>query len=524
MPDPSRELPDAPLGPYAPDSFRLATGASADGGLPAAARHLFATETIAVPESGPFAECGRAVAAFRDLADWSARPGPATRPPLVWIGAPERIAGARVLPDGRAFENAGRAAPLALVARIALNRSWADASTFDFLSRRPVTMRGATGPDGGFLARTLWPEDWRLERGAPAVAILGTRSPRLAIRGLARSAPRGGAASPPETHLLWEREPGRHGWAGRPVLAFVLNGAQGDDDEAWGGHFAIATGRLPHDGRLSDLLVSNFYTLETENEKGILPAPVPLDGYLADLNSGQSWYRPSYIALAVLRDDRALRRIEGAMHRLYLQFWRRQLAYRHSTMNCAGITIDALRAIGWAIPARGPSAALGAWLAVPAKAFTDASLEAARNAFEYLREDRTRLMPSAAFEESVLGLLGLARRGPDPDDGALAAMLAEDLLAVAGVRLPQIPSSRALGTWPAANPREYVAALPRDPLDLRVVPVPPRPFPGSLRDPDLLPAPARPSWLPLALWTLTGVLPLAWLAGHAWRALRRAAR
>ncbi len=260
------------------------------------------------------------------------------------------------------------------------------------------------------------------------------------------------------------------------------------------------------------------------SEKGTLPAPVPLDNYQTDLNSGQSWYRPSYVMVAVLAGDRAVLRVEGALHRLYLQFWRHQLEYRHSTMNCAGISVDALRALGWAIPKRGPTATLRAWLAVPAKAFTDGSITAARIAYEYLREDRTRLMPSAAFEEAVISLLRLARHGPAPDDGALAAMLAQDLVALAGVRLPQIPSSRASGTWPAANPREYVSALPRDPAELKVVPVPPREFPDALRDPDLLPAPPRNSTLPLVVWTLAGVLPLALIAGAAWRKLRPKAR
>lgn len=524
MPDERRALPTAPLGPYEAAGFRLATGDSAGEGLIAAARFLFASETIAVPVVGPFAGYARATDAFRDAADWGANNGDPTLPPLVWIAAPERIAGAWIAADGRSFEAGGKTVPLELTARIALNRSWADASTFDYLSRRAVTMRGETGTDGRFVARTIWPEDWRLDKSAPRVDLATVRRPKLAIRGLLRSAPRGGADSPPQTHPVWEREPGRRDWAGRPVIAFVLNGAQGDDDEAWGGHFAIATGRLPDDGRLSDLLVANFYTLETVSEKGTLPAPVPLDNYQADLNSGQSWYRPSYVMLAILAGDRAVARVEGGLHRVFLQFWRHQLEYRHSTMNCAGISIDTLRALGWAIPRRGPTATLLAWLAVPAKVFSEGGIAPARMAYEYLREDRTRLLPSAAFEESVFDLLRLARDGPVPGDGALAAMLAQDLEALVGVRLPQIPSSRALGTWPAANPREYLGALPRDSADLKVVPVPPRHFPDALRDSDLLPAPARSSTLALVLWTLTGVLPLAWLAGALWRGLRRSAR
>ena len=72
----------------------------------------------------------------------------------------------------------------------------------------------------------------------------------------------------------------------------MVNGAQGDDDEAHGGHFALVTGRTQPDGAIGDWLVNNFYSLDVESEKGILAAPLPLDNYLADLNSGQGWYRP----------------------------------------------------------------------------------------------------------------------------------------------------------------------------------------------------------------------------------------
>lgn len=516
--------PDAPLGPYGPDAYRIATGATAGEALMAPARWLFASETIAIPAAGPHAGFARSLDPFEDLAAWSADPGPLTRAPLVWIAAPERRAGVRIGADGLRFEVSGREAPLALVPKIALNRSWADASTFRYLHGRTVTMRGATGPAGQFVARTLWPEDWRVDEAAPAVAASRSRTPKLAIRGLMRSAPRAGANAPPETHPVWEREPGRRDWSGRPVLALVLSGAQGDDDEAWGGHFAFATGRLGEDGRLSDLLVANFYTLDAESEKGTLSAPVPLDNYLADVNSGQGWYRPSYVMLAILSDDRATALLQGALNRLYLQFWRRQLAYRHATMNCAAISVDTARALGWSLGARLPSSTLLAWLSIPAKLFAEGSVPAARIAYEYLTEDRTRLMPAASFEEAVFSLLRLAREGAQPGDGALAGMLAADLVALVGVRLPQIPSSRPFGTWPVANPREFLTVIPRDPDDWQVVPVPLRPFPAHLRDADLREPPPRRSTWPLVAWTLAGVAPLAWVAGLAWRALRRALR
>ena len=57
------------------------------------------------------------------------------------------------------------------------------------------------------------------------------------------------------------------------MLAFMVNGAQGDDDEAHAGHFALVTGRTQEDGAIGDWLVNNFYALDSESEKGILAAP-----------------------------------------------------------------------------------------------------------------------------------------------------------------------------------------------------------------------------------------------------------
>src|SRR5204862_8231741 len=148
-------------------------------------------------------------------------------------------------------------------------------------------------------------------------------------------------------------------WEGAPVLAVILNGAQGDDDEAHGGHFALVTGRIGAagtpggPGAINDWLTNNFYTLDAESEKGIIAAMLPLDNYLADLNSGQAYYRPSYLLVTVLSDERAARVVQGALGRVYNQFYRHQLVYYHPTTNCTSISIDPLRAPGLDVPARG---------------------------------------------------------------------------------------------------------------------------------------------------------------------------
>jgi hypothetical protein len=40
------------------------------------------------------------------------------------------------------------------------------------------------------------------------------------------------------------------------------------------------------------------------SEKRIIASMLPLDNYLMDLNSGQSYYRPTYLLVAVLKDAR----------------------------------------------------------------------------------------------------------------------------------------------------------------------------------------------------------------------------
>jgi hypothetical protein len=122
---------------------------------------------------------------------------------------------------------------------------------------------------------------------------------------------------------------------GQPVI--------GDDD-----------GRMA--GILTDWLVNNFYTLDAESEKGILAAPGAARQLPGRPQRGQAWYRPSWLLVATLRD--AVRRVhvQSAFGRVFNQFYRHQFAYQHARANCTGISVDALRAIGWQVPARGGKA------------------------------------------------------------------------------------------------------------------------------------------------------------------------
>jgi len=507
---------DGMLGPYPAEDFVISTGRDSKNAALPQALWYFQGEVIALAKGGhPRAGFTPGVTAQQDVAAWAATHAPGMAPvypPLIWVAARDVIHGARLNADASRLIAGRDTQDFDVVPKIPLNRSYYDASSVAFFAARTITMRG-TLLDERFVARTLWPEDFRLDPSAPPRDIAAT--PR-AIRRLVREEPRGGAQSPFSASALWERTPGARAWRDKSVLAIMLNGAQGDDDEAHGGHFALVTGRIGGDGAMGSWLANNFYTLDAFSEKGIVAAPTPLDNYLADLNSGQAWYRPSYLLVAILANDRVATFVQSALVRTYNQLYRHQLVYQHATMNCASISVDAMRAMGWNVPARGPTSRLLAAISLPYFAVQERSLDKAVQTYDYLTEDRTRLFPAAAFEDSCADLLRLARGRRRPRD-AFERMLAQDIDALVFMRVPQIPSSRAWGDYPIVTAWEYTARVPSDPEEQQIVPVPPRPFPNRLRDPDLLPPARRRGERALAVWAVLSVIGIPWLLWRRWR-------
>ena len=266
-------------------------------------------------------------------------------PPLVWVAAPDVVSGARLSADLASLEFSAGSLRASLVPKIALNRSYFDASSAEFFRGRTIKVRGRIA-DGAIAMRTLWPEDFRIDRAPPRLSLAADMSTGLALRALMRAEPRA-VREAPSLH--------------RPCGSATRRGTRRRQDvpcsESWSTARRATTTRRtratsrssrdgPEDGAIGDWLVNNFYALDSESEKGILAAPVPLDNYLADLNSGQGWYRPSQMLVLVLADDRAAALVQAALNRVYNQFWRHQLAYRHASMNCAGISVDVLRVAG----------------------------------------------------------------------------------------------------------------------------------------------------------------------------------
>lgn len=505
------------------DQFLLRTGKCADCAVPKQNLWYFENELIAVPvKTGASDGFSKDRDRNSDVASWAARPEATqlSAPSVVWIGAPDILEHASILPGAQRLRGAdGQEVDFKLVPQLATNRSYANAATFDFFQGRELRLRGElAGQDGRplFTARTIWPTDFSLD-----VAALKHDPLRSAadITAFVRSPAKQQRTT--ETRLLWERHPGAaRAWQGKPVLGIVLNGAQGDDDESLGGHFAVATGRLGPDGDWSTWAVNNFYNLDSVSEKGILAATVPMDNYLMDLNSGQQYYRPSTMLVAVLNNGRTAVAYQGGVQRVFNHFYRHDFRYRHAAANCTGISVDVFEALGWHIPKRGPTAplkSLGAYAYIAGK---DMSLAGGRKIYDYLNEEQTRLLPAVAFDAIGQDLLHLVGAGGTPTRAlsAYEKQLQNDVEAILLVRIPQIPSSRAMGSAPVFSFDEFRARVPADQADWKIVPVGARPFPAALQEPGFQAEP-DPAAVPLPVAALGGGVVLAALA---WRRRRRA--
>lgn len=463
-------------GLYSSDRFSHQFGGQADG-LPQAMWY-FRTEWIALPhgDERDFRFCPD----FQVDRDWAlagnaaATSAPnAAMPLLVWVAAPHYLNGARLDATATQVSVADARLHWSTVPRLPLNGAWFNAESAAFFSARTLRLRG-TRRDDAFVGRSLWPEDYTLPSSPATVAGVDSAA---GLRAWVRADTASFSVA-----SLWQRTAGQGIAPGQAVFGLMLNGAQGDDDEAHGGHFALLTGRVGEGGSIADLLVYNFYTLDAESEKGIVAAPVPLDNYLGDLNSGQAWYRPSWLLLATLADDAVPRRVDALMARVFAQFYKHCFTYRHAQANCAGISVRCLRALGWPVPALGGESWLRAFLALPLVALRERSLKAGKATFDYLTEDRTTLYPAQAFEQIGGDLLRRLQAG-EPPANEWMRRLASDVQQVLAVHVPQFPSSRVPGSWPVVCSAEYRQRVPADPAARKIIPVPPRPFPAALRDP-----------------------------------------
>ncbi|MBD8530886.1 MULTISPECIES: hypothetical protein [unclassified Massilia] len=492
-------LKDEYIGLLPADSFHLRTGKCQDCAVPKQNLWYFENEVIAVPAStATAAGFSKGVDRNSDVAQWAATPDAArlAHPSVTWIGAPSILERATLLPGAQTVRTAaGDELGFKLVPQLSTNRSYFNSASADYFKGRALRMRGTASELNGratFTARTIWPADFGLDTASLKSEPLKNaaeltdfvRAPVKDQQGV-------------ETRLLWERHPGQaRAWTDKPVLGVVLNGAQGDDDESLGGHFAIATGRLGAQGDWSGWAVNNFYNLDSVSEKGIVAATVPMDNYLMDLNSGQQYYRPSYMLVAVLNHARTAAAYQGGVQRVFNHFYRHDFRYRHAAANCAGISVDVFKALGWSIPERGPTAPLKSVAAYAYVSATDASLTSGRKIYDYLNEEQTRLLPAVAFDAIGQDLLDIVGGKPQRDLSVYEQQLRDDVEAIVLVRIPQIPSSRVMGSAPVFSFDEFRERVPADQADWKIVPVGERPFPAAFQG-DGFKAEGDPSVIPL---------------------------
>lgn len=465
----------------------------------------FRHETFAVPIPG--LPVSRLDASKRGADDIQAL-NPEALPELIWTGSSQYWSRAVLNAAATQVTTAqGQQLNFKLVPKIASNRSYWNADTSAFLSQSPMFIRGELA-DQTLVARTVWPQAFKLDLTAGLQALQRGET----LQSLVQFA-NGGAQSPYQSRLLWEKAPGAaQSSSGKAALGILLNGAQGDDDEAHGGHFALATGVVGAEGEYGTWLVNNYYNLATNSEKGIIAGVTPFDKYMGDLNSGQAFYRPSYMLVAVFSQPDIPKQIQALNNRVMQHFYHNDLVYDHALENCAGISIDTLRHLGWQVPERGVESVFKASAAYWHVAATERSLQKGRAMYDYLNTEMTRLFPAVAFDAIGNDLLKIAHTG---DTRTLASTtlqaMPQQLEALYFVRIPQIPSSRAFGLAPVYSFTQYLRQAPADRSQWKIIPVTPNPLPENLKN-GLALQPKTPGLIPLpAVLFLVSVVGVVWL-------------
>lgn len=474
------------IGLYQSDSLQLSTGTCSDCRTIPQALWYFQQELIATPAPDqPISGFSRDFGAD-NVMGFAAMAGgnePSGVPQLVWLGSSKVIQYTELSDDGGSLlMEGGKALAFSITEKIPTNLSYFDKSSLEFFKDRPVRLRGDFKADGNgqeFVARIIWPLDFKV---LPSVVkpLAGDESLEVLVR-----ANQGGPQLPYSTRTLWQRYPGQmnpQNWAGHAVIGLMLNGAQGDDDEAHGGHFAVLTGRYEADGNWSRWLVNNFYNLDSYSEKGVVAAVTPADKYMMDLNNGQSYYRPSYMLVAIMKDKNVPQQYQASINQVFNHFYHHDFVYNHSKANCAGISVDTLRELGWNLPEGGNGGTLKAIAAYLYVAATSRSLNDAYNVYNYITTEDTRLNPGVAFDVIGEDMLRLATSKADRILNPIEQQFANNVEALIYVHIPQIPSSRVFGQAPVFSFDEYLERAPADRSQWKIVPTEPRPFPAKLRE------------------------------------------
>ena len=114
---------------------------------------------------------------------------------------------------------------------------------------------------------------------------------------------------------------------------------------------------------------------------------LPMDAYMGDLNSGQSWYRPSYMLVAVLKGRAGAAPVSGGHRPVFNHFYRHDFAlppchrqlrrhqYRDAAYPKGGISREGRgdESTDWTMT-----------VALPYMAIKDRDLESGKKVYDYL--------------------------------------------------------------------------------------------------------------------------------------------
>lgn len=475
------------------NTYKLTDGHCGNCGLSAVTSWYFTGEQVAIPR--------QAHSKKPPMPAWLNNLPVADTVTPVWLGSPDYLTDIQVSASNPLFlMQKDELIPSRLVRQHPRNQAFFNADSQRFFEQRRLNVRGRFNW-GLFEIHSFWPTDYRLQ--ADKTEPL---PPQKSLQDWVQDAPQEF-----ESERVWQRDtPSTENH--QTAIGLMLNGAQGDDHEALAGHFALVTGQLNDDGRFDHWLVNNFYNLDSFNEKSIIAAPTPMDKYLADLNSGQNYYRPSYMLVAVVDDKSIATEVQQSLNQLFRHFYHHHLVYDHAQANCTGLSLDVIKALGFDVATRGNEGILKATAGYFYRLFTQGSFREAQQLYDYMTEERTRLLPAQAFDAIGEHWLALSHKSASGKLTMMEKQFQKALQSLWLVKIPQFPSSRATGNAPVFSIDEYRERAPDNRDDWQTAASIARPFPARFNTaPAVNAPPSIPMPWPVALLFSVLVMGVFWL-------------
>ena len=188
---------------------------------------------------------------------------------------------------------------------------------------------------------------------------------------------------------------------------------------------------------------------------------VPMDKYMSDLNSGQSWYRPTDMLVLVMKDARLPLQLQESFKDRYAKYYAHEIRYDKTFSPCTAQIVDPLREAGWKYPEQGGTPSLIARLV--SKLVGPKDPKENRDLYDLLRQEPTHLFPRRVqgLGGDVLSLAGaygadMLGRELSPRARAAGGPGRRPLRAPADFVEPQLAATRRAGSS-TTTPRRATA-------------------------------------------------------------------